>query len=153
MPSRNGTRHVRTLGRPSTSHSHQPHWPVLHMRPRGRWNRKLRDRVRRPAASRLTARGSPHTPSYRRPSDVNGTRARSTSLVEAAGSRRAGTSADVERGRAVDAHALRLEVGVEAFHPEFAPDTTLLDAAERTLRQADVVRVHPDIPHPEPAGK
>ena len=41
----------------------QPHWPVLHMRPRGRWNRKLRDRVLRPAASRLTATGSPHTPS------------------------------------------------------------------------------------------
>ena len=34
------------------------------MSPRGRWNRKLRDRIRRPAASRLTASGSPSTPSY-----------------------------------------------------------------------------------------
>ena len=69
-PSRTGTRHDRTLGTPSTSHSHQPHWPVEHIRPRARWNRKLRDRIGRPAASRLTASGSPSMPSISRPSNV-----------------------------------------------------------------------------------
>ena len=62
-----GTWHARTLGRPSTSHSHQPHWPVSHIRPRGRWKRKLRDRIGRPAASSATASGSPSGAEYRPP--------------------------------------------------------------------------------------
>ena len=44
-PARTGTWHDRTLGTPSTSHSHQPHWPVEHISPRARWKRKLRDRI------------------------------------------------------------------------------------------------------------
>ena len=57
-PSRTGTRHERTLGTPSTSHSHQPHCPVEHMSPRGRWKRKLRDRISRSAARRLRPRAA-----------------------------------------------------------------------------------------------
>src|SRR4051812_22873847 len=139
-PSRMGTRQDRTLGTPSTSHSHQPHWPVEHISPRGLWNRKLRERTTRSAASRATASSSPSTPSYARPSNVNRT-------VRPAGTpfRRAVTSADVEGRRAVDADALGLEIGVEAFHPELPPDAALLDATERALRQPNVVGVDPDV--------
>src|SRR3954452_12996326 len=139
-PSRTGTRHARTLDTPSPSLSPQPHWPVEHISPRGRWNRKLRERTTRSAASRATASGSPSTPSYVRPSNVNRTvRPARTPF------RRAVTSADVEGRRAVDADALGLEIGVEAFHPELPPDAALLDAAERALRQPHVVGVDPDV--------
>src|SRR4051794_27264907 len=146
-PSRTGTRQDRTLGTPSTSHSHQPHWPVEHMSPRGLWNRKLRERTTRSAASRATASGSPSTPSYARPSNVN-----RTVRPAATPFRRAVTSADVEGRRAVDADALGLDIGVEAFHAELPPDPALFDATERALREPDVVGVDPDVSDAQAAG-
>src|SRR3954471_11250371 len=118
------------------------------MRPRGRWKRKLRDRISRSWARSATASGSPSMPSYSRPSKVNVTGR--PAPRNGAETRRAVTSADVERRRAVDADALRLEIRVEASHPELAPDAALLAAAERALREPDIVRVDPDISDAQP---
>src|SRR5918995_65514 len=114
------------------------------MRPRGRWKRKLRDSTGRPAARRLAASGSPSTPTYSRPSNENRTML-GLSPAPSRGRRRAATSANVERRRTVDADPLRLEEAVEALHAELASDPALLHAAERALRQPDVVRVDPHV--------
>ena len=122
------------------------------MRPRGRWKRKLRDRISRPAASRLdrdrlaldalVAAAVEREPDPRPPPTSRRRR------------RRAADAPPRQRmwnvGRAVDADALRLEVRVEAFHPELAADAALLDAAERALGEPDVVGVDPDVADAEP---
>src|SRR6185503_16517462 len=103
------------------------------------------------AASSEAASGSPSTPVTSRQSNWNVTSGRAPASGVAWRTRRAGTSADVERRRAVDADALRLQVRLEPLHPELASDAALLDAAEGALGQSDVVGVDPDVADAQPA--
>ena len=59
MPSRTGSPHARTPGRPSTATSEFVHCPRAHISPRGRWYLNERENVRRPAANSAEAIVSP----------------------------------------------------------------------------------------------
>src|SRR5262249_37897044 len=68
-PSRAGSMHVRTLGRPSTSMRQLGQSPETHSRPRGLWYLKLRVKTRTPAAYRAAAMLWPATAGVGGPSD------------------------------------------------------------------------------------